>query len=275
MVRTIVGVVCVAAACVAAPAAGETGVGAGPNEAAVYARRAVGGVIAVPPSPVTTATQPRPASRRPAIRGMADARRVWLGAEHRGLLIQKAANRVDGSLAIELRYGQDAIAIGVDVNGRVTVARGNRRLAVTSAAAFEQVQRLLSGSEAAIATRLMLAERESVSDFDAGEMSLLSTAAFVASLLGDVDAPRRLAARFVDKQLGVRPAKVGNCYDTYTNEVSASWNDMQSCMDEANQDASVLNRAYRRVACNGVWLLRSEAAWIEFMGCLGPGQIFQ
>ena len=32
---------------------------------------------------------------------------------------------------------------------------------------------------------------------------------------------------------------------------------MQSCMDEANQDGSVLNRAYRRVACNGVWLLRS------------------
>jgi hypothetical protein len=200
---------------------------------------------------------------------------VWLGAEHRGLLIQKAANRVDGSLAIDLRYGQDAIAIGVDVNGRIAVARGNRRVAVTSAAAFEQVQRLLSGSEAAIATRLMLAERESVSDFDAGEMSLLSTAAFVASLLGDVDAPRRLAARFADKQLGVRPAKAGNCYDTYTAEVNASWNDMQSCMDEANQDPSVLNRAYRRVACNGVWLLRSESAWIEFMGCLGPGQIFQ
>jgi hypothetical protein len=224
---------------------------------------------------VTVTTQPRQASRRPAIRGMADARRAWLGAEHRGLLIQKAANRADGSLAIELRYAQDAIAIGIDVNGRVTVARGNRRLAVTSAAAFEQVQRLLSGSEAAIATRLMLAERESVSDFDAGEMSLLSTAAFVASLLGDVDAPRRLAARFADKQLGVRPAKAGNCYDTYTAEVNASWNDMQSCMDEANQDPSVLNRAYRRVACNGVWLLRSESAWIEFMGCLGPGQIFQ
>ena len=38
---------------------------------------------------------------------------------------------------------------------------------------------------------------------------------------------------------------------------------MQSCMDEANQDSSVLNRAYRRVACNGVWLLRSESAWID------------
>ena len=48
---------------------------------------------------------------------------------------------------------------------------------------------------------------------------------------------------------------------------------MQSCMDEANQDENIFNRAYRRVACNGVWLVRSESAWVEYLACLGLGQL--
>ena len=276
MVRTISGLVCLGL-CVIVLTEGSA------SSAQVSAR-----AFAVVPAPVSKLEKPevtttpaaggattRVTPRKPSIRGAADARRAWLGAEHRGLTIEKVANRVDGSLRVELRYGQDAVSIAIDVNGTIAVARSGRRVRVSSAEAFAQVQRLLAGSEAAIATRFLLAERETTSDPSAGEMSLLSTAAFVASLLGDVDAPRRLAARFAERQAGVRPVRMGNCYDTYTAEASAAWNDMQACMDEANQDSSLLNRAYRRVACNGVWLLRSESAWIEFLGCLGPGQIFQ
>ena len=272
MVRTIVVGVCVGVLALSITA-----------DAGEYARQAGANVTASAASPRAAASAtpnagartPGLISRKPTIRGAADARRAWLGAEHRGLTVQKTSNRVDGSLSIDLRYGQDAVSIGIDVNGALSVSRHGRHIRVASAEELTQVQRVLSGSEAAIATRFLLAEREGVSDLNAGEMSLLSAAAFVASLLGDVDAPRRLAARFAEKQGGIRPVRMANCYDTYTAEVSASWNDMQSCMDEANQDSSVLNRAYRRVACNGVWLLRSESAWIEYLGCLGPGQIFQ
>jgi hypothetical protein len=124
------------------------------------------------------------------------------------------------------------------------------------------------------AARMLLAEREATSELQAPEMSVLATAAFAASLAGDLDAPRRVATRFVEKHRGIyRQVRLANCFDTYTSEVTAAWNDLQSCMDEANQDSSLLQAAYRRLACNAVWMLRSESAWVEYLGCLGPGAI--
>jgi hypothetical protein len=176
-------------------------------------------------------------------------------------------------MAIELRYRQDAIGIDVDARGVVTVARGGKRIRLTTADALQRVQHVLAGSEAAFAARVLHAEREAASELKAAEMSLLSVTAFLASLTGDVDAPRRLVTRFVEKHRGIyRPVRA-NCFEEYTEESTAAWNDLQDCMNEANQDESLLQRAYRRVACNAVWLLRAESAWIEYLGCLGPGQI--
>jgi len=213
-------------------------------------------------------------SVKPLIRGGADARRAWLGAQYRGLTVNKIANRTDDSLLIELRFLQDSVAIGVDKSGVVTATRGGTSIRVTSPEAFERLQEVLAGSAATFAARVLLAERESTSDLQAGEMSLLSAAAFVASLTGDIDAPRRLATRFVEKHRGIyRHVRLTTCFDDYSSEASAAWNDMQSCVDEADQDESLLQRAYRRVACNAIWLLRSESAWIEYLGCLGPGEL--
>jgi hypothetical protein len=225
----------------------------------------------------TVASQGRPqAERKPVIRGAADARRAWLGAEYHGLTLHKIANRADGSLAIDVRFRRDVLTIGIDAAGSITVSRGNGSVRLTSAEAFDRLQRVLAGSDAVLAARLLLAEREAASDLQAPEMSLLSTAAFIASLAGDLDAPRRLSTRFVEKHRGwYRPVRLATCFDEYTKESSGAWNDLQNCMDEANQDSSVFNRAYRRVACNGIWLVRSESAWIEYIGCLGLGQLYQ
>jgi hypothetical protein len=214
--------------------------------------------------------------RKPVIRGAADTKRAWLGAEFHGLTLHKIANRTDGSLAIDIRFRRDAVTIGIDAAGGITVARGNGSVRLTSAEAFDRLQRVLAGSDAVLAARLLLAEREVASDLQAPEMSLLSTAAFIASLAGDLDAPRRLSARFVEKHRGwYRPVRLATCFDEYSAESSGAWNDLQNCMDEANQDSSVFNRAYRRVACNGIWLVRAESAWIEYIGCLGLGQLYQ
>jgi len=216
-----------------------------------------------------------PAGSRPVLRGGIDGKRAWLGAEHRGLIVRKFADRIDGSMSVEIQYRRDLVSIALNRAGGVAVARGGRRIEVTSVEAYEQLQQLLAGSEAVFAARVMLAEREAVSDLQAAEMSMLSAAAFVAGLVGDVDAPRRLSARFVEKHYGrYRPVRFRTCFDEYAQESSAAWNDMQNCISEANQDESIFNRAYRRVACNAVWLVRSESAWIEYLGCLGPGQLF-
>jgi len=218
--------------------------------------------------------QRTPAAGRPVIRGSADASRAWLGAEHRGLRLDKFANRKDGSLLVDLRFRSDHLAIAIDKAGGITVSRAGRPIRVDSPEAFEQLQQVLAGSDAVFAARMLLAEREAVSDLRAPEMSLLSTVAFVASLAGDVDAPRRIATRFVEKHRGIyRQIRLATCFETYTTESTDAWNDMQSCMDEANQDSSMFSGAYRRVACNAIWLLRSESAWVEYIGCLGPGSL--
>ena len=249
--------------CTALAVAGE--------ERGMLARSAPG----VEPTFVEMPPPQRPVAARPVLRGGIDAKRAWLGSEHRGLVVRKFADRVDGSLLVEIQYRRDLVSIALNRAGAVAVARNGRRLELTTVEAFEELQQVLAGSEAAFAARVMLAEREAASDLQAAEMSVLSAAAFVASLVGDVDAPRRLASRFVAKHLGrYRPVRLRTCFDEYAQESSAAWNDMQDCMNEANQDESIFNRAYRRVACNAVWLVRSESAWIEYIGCLGPGQLF-
>jgi hypothetical protein len=229
-------------------------------------------------APAIASSAPRQVSaaqaRKPVIRGAWDGRRASLVAEHKGLTLQKLTNKTDRSVIFELRFRGDVVVVAIDARRIVTVSRGSGSLKITSPEALGQLQTLLAGSEAAFAARLMLAERELTSDLKAHEMSLLSTAAFLASLMGDIDAPRRLATRFVEKHLGIfRPVRFETCFDAYSRESSAAWNDLQSCMNEANQDESLLNRAYRRVACNAVWLIRSESAWIEYLGCLGLGSL--
>jgi hypothetical protein len=173
--------------------------------------------LAGPPALTASARQ---AIARPVIRGAADARRAWLGAEHKGLTVQKVSNRIDRSLAIELRFRRDIMTISIDPAANVTVARGDQSVQLASADAYERLQQVLAGSEAVLAARLLLAERESESDLQPAEMSLLSTAAFVASLVGDVDAPRRLATRFVEKHRGVyRSVRLRNCFETLQHGV--------------------------------------------------------
>ncbi len=234
--------------------------------------RADGGELDVaPPGTLKTLAQ---APGAPRIRGGGDGQRIWLAAEHRGLIVQKVSSKADRSVAIELRFRRDAVSLTIDATGRVTVTRAGRSVQLATSDDYERLQQLLGGSEAVFATRILMAERELSSDLQAPEMSLLATAAFVASLSGDVDAPRRLATRFVEKHRGIyRQVRTFNCWDTYSGEVTSSWNDLQNCTNEANQDDSIFNRAYRRVACNGIWLLRSETAWVEYIGCMGLGQL--
>jgi hypothetical protein len=207
----------------------------------------------------------------PAIKGHADGRRALLTAVYKGLAVIKTSDRADGSMTIDLRYGRDTVTVFLDKAGTATVARGGHTVSVDSPEALRQLQQLLNGSDAIFAVRALLSERETTSDLKAPEYSLLATAAFVASLVGDADAPRRLASRFVEKHRGIfRPVRFKGCWDDYSSEVTESWNDLQSCMDEANQSDSFFSGSYRRVACNAVWLLRSESAWFEYIQCMNP-----
>ena len=96
--------------------------------------------------------QPR-AERKPVVRGAADTKRAWLSAEFHGLTLHKIANRTDGSLAIDVRFRRDVLTIGIDASGGITVSRGNGSVRLTSAEAFDRLQRVLGGSDAVLAAR--------------------------------------------------------------------------------------------------------------------------
>jgi hypothetical protein len=200
-----------------------------------------------------------------------DAHRAWISAQYRQLGIRKQTTRETRATAIELRYGPDSVTVSLAAH-TIVVSRGGRSVVLDSPEALEPLQDLLGGSTALFAARAMLSELEQDDDLRAPEMSLLSSLAFVASLAGDVNAPRRLADRFVAKYRGVvRPIRwESSCWGDYTKETTAAWDELQTCMQEADQDDSMTRAVWRRIACNATWMGRSESAWFEFLGCIQP-----
>jgi len=216
------------------------------------------------------------AGHAPTIRMGRTADQSQLLATFDGLTVTKIGT--NHRVAIELRFGGDVVTIEVRADHPVSVTRRGVTLQASSADHFARIQGLLGDSTALAAARQLLSERLDVTAFDAPELSLLTAVSYAISLTGDVDAPLRLSDKFMAKVHGVfRVAKAGfqpgrTCSSIYSTEVSASWDDLQACMSEANQDDSLLNRAYRRVACNGVWLGRSESAWFEYLDCIAIGK---
>lgn len=213
-----------------------------------------------------------PPPQGPAITSGADRTHVRMSAAHKGLVVRTTSSRVDRTFTIELQYERDRVTIALDRGAVTTVTRGKRQVRVDSPEALQALQQVLAGSEAVVVFRMLLAEREAVSDLEAPEFTLLAAAAFTASLVGDTDAPRRLADRFVQKHRGIfRLIAAGRgCWEEYSGAVTSAWNSLQDCMNEANQDPSFWNGAYRRLACNAVWILESESAWFEYIQCLNP-----
>jgi hypothetical protein len=208
--------------------------------------------------------------RRPAIGGGHDRSGAWLNAQYRDLHLRKRTDRTTGVIGIELKVEDDVVMIVASREG-VTASRRGRTIALGSAEAFASLQELLGGSPAIFAAKGMLSELEGTSDYKAPETSLLSAAAFVASLVGDTGAPQRIADRFVEKHRGLyrQVMSNGTCWYAYTSEATAAWNQLQECMLDA-EDAGFLRAAYERLACNTLWLLRAESAWFEYLNCLSP-----
>jgi hypothetical protein len=213
---------------------------------------------------------PQNRGRTAVITGGHDKKASWLSAEYRELQVRKRTDRASLAVTIELRAGADLVTLSVSPRS-VSVSRGGRQLTLDSAESLAAMQELLGGSVAVFGVRAMLSELESVSGFTAPDMALLSTAAFVASLVGDVSAPQRIADRFVAKHRGLfRQIRWReSCWSSYTSESTAAWDELQACMADANEKG-FFRAAYERIACNTIWLLRSESAWFEYLNCLSP-----
>lgn len=225
------------------------------------------------PAAANTTAAGQASDRVPAIQQGHDGRTGWMVARYRQLLVTKRFDPVTRTAVIELRAGNDVVQLSVAPGGTV-VTRDGRTLTLDSPDRIESLQQLLGGSMAVFATREMLSQLEGESALDGADIALLSTAAFVASLVGDASAPRRLTDRFVARHHGVfrrvgGGGGRGDCWQTYAIDVLYLWNDLNQCMEEANQDEWYW-APVRRLACNGVWILSSEASWFELLKCLSP-----
>jgi len=208
---------------------------------------------------------------RVAMRGGHDGRTAWMTVEHRNLQLQKRFAAETGIAVAELRAGRDHVTVTA-APAFIRVARDGHTVTLDSPAAVERAVALIGGSQAIFAARILLAELEATSALDPPDVSLLSTLAFVASLVGDVEAPRRVADRVVAKHRGfVRPVVLsgGSCWMSYLSEVTAAWNDLQGCMEESYDDPWWWS-PFARLACNAIWALRAESAWFEYLKCLSP-----
>lgn len=199
-----------------------------------------------------------------------EGKRAWLAATYKQLSVRKVTNHEERSFVIELVHDGDVVVFDYH-SGGVVVSRAGRTLPVTSPTALQKLQHLLAGSTAAFGARTMLSELEGESDLRAPAMSLLSSLAFVSSLAGDLNAPKRLADRFVEKHRGIfrQVRQDDSCWADYSTEASRAWGDLQSCMRDTEDDG-FFSGAYQRLACNAVWVLRSESAWFEYVKCLSP-----
>jgi hypothetical protein len=199
--------------------------------------------------------------------------RAWMDATYRGLQVRKTAVKSEQAAAVELALGADVVRV-VIVRGTLFVTRGGRTIAVDSPQALERLQRLLAGSTAVFAARALLSELEQASALKAPEMALLSSIALVASLVGDTEAPRRLADRFVERHRGIfrqirHDDDEASCWSSYTTEVTSAWDELQACMQDAEDDG-LFSGAWQRIACNATWAMRGESAWFEYLKCLSP-----
>ena len=200
-----------------------------------------------------------------------DAHRAWISAQYKQLGLRKQTASDPLATSVELRYGTDTVGVSYAPDDSV-VSRGRQSLALDSQQAVERLQDLFGGSPAVFAARAALAELEAAHQWRAPEMSVLSSLAFVALLAGDVDAPRRVADRFTATH-GVRATRSSTCWNKYQTDVCGACNDLHESMREANQHGSFIDGAYRQLALTVMWLVRLEAAWVEYLRCLQPVKI--
>jgi hypothetical protein len=204
-----------------------------------------------------------------------DPRVARLAARFGDLTVLKTVTR-ERVIQIRLVTNDDVVDVTVRPRAPIEVVRGDRTLAIASAKALQQLQELLAGSHAVFSARALLSARESVSKLKAHEMSLLTALSLVAALTGDIEAPRRLADRFMARYRGivrqvgyVEDEAESKCWDIYVAAVSKAWSDYEQCIKEIYYDWNPFNRVIREVGCDVFWIGAAESSWLEYLSCMG------
>jgi hypothetical protein len=173
----------------------------------------------------------------------------------------------DGSIAIALANARDRVRVHAAPDG-VTVTRGGRSCRVPAGgadeAAFGRCRTVLATSTAVLAFRRVAAALEEMPGSPLGDGVVLA-GALVGWIDGDAGAVGRIARRLATRPSAPRVEAVrwsgASCYSDWEAEVVAAMNDYEACLNALP--------FWLDPACALPWTIRVEAAWIEFLTCLG------
>jgi len=208
------------------------------------------------------------ADGRLKITGGIETNRVWVVADYNDLQIRKFTAK-GGATVIELKHRDDSVVMSLSA-GSSTVARNGRTVAISASESVDAIRDLVGSSPALFHARLALSRYEQVSDLKGPSMSVLSALALAATLTGDVDAPARLTARFLERHRGLfrRVRDEASCWTIYETEVNAAAIEHEACVTNAAKGEWWLFVG-RMNLCTVGWLLRAESAWFELGKCNG------
>ncbi|MBI2834895.1 MAG: hypothetical protein HYX76_10775 [Acidobacteria bacterium] len=171
--------------------------------------------------------------------------------------------RRDGTTKLELRVGPETFHLDMSPTA-VTMAADGASLTVDltrqpDSERIAHINRMLDGS-AAIRRFRDVVRSVGMVPATPVHLSVLVSATLLDALAGDLEAPRRLAARVTDqRRTGVRFVRRSSCFDSYEKDVGGAMDDLYGCLESV---AWIL-----RDGCAWRWTLQVESAWFSFLSC--------
>lgn len=193
---------------------------------------------------------------------------VVVTASGHGLDVRKLVAR-DGSFTLTIAAAGDAVAVAGTSRG-VVVTRGRQSVRVDAAqatpGAFAKAASLLAGSTALRTFRGAVAAMDPSTRETVGGAALEIGDVLLRVLQDDAGAVERWRHGRVERTRGFVRAAFGlraPCFDAWETEVIEAWDWYEACYYDFSWWSG------GREACAFVYILRVEAAWFQFLTCVG------
>jgi hypothetical protein len=193
------------------------------------------------------------------------------------LSFEKTSYR-DGHFDLRITSGADTVSFAISATG-TQVSRNGRTATLVAGPPTEQeidqARALLVGSRAVKRFRQLAVALEQSDDSSPASHGVLIGSVLVHLLDGDSGAPLRIARRLAARRpvaalrrirLTQDPMASGtseDCWATYEERVNQAYNDFTDC----SRSRSWWNADLVGYACSGVWLVRIEGYWFQYLRC--------
>jgi hypothetical protein len=179
-----------------------------------------------------------------------------------------------GRFVMQIATEDDRLGIAAG-DEAITVSRNRQSVSMSAAGArreaLDKIRRLLEGGTAAGALHEFAGSLDERAQESPAVYAILVADAFVSVLTGDIEATKCLVQRAREARARssrggggarVRPAQWVDCWVGYSGSLMTAFGDMISCIGETAWLGDV-----GLLGCEGVYFLRAEGYWFEYLSC--------